>query len=75
MKKVCESTDFYLVNLMKVIWQPRISSPSGEDNTDSEDPRVKLQTNSEGDQYLDLGKKKRVTVRSFKGKLALVQTC
>ncbi|KAI0001281.1 transcriptional Coactivator p15-domain-containing protein [Russula compacta] len=47
--------------------KPRISLQSGEDNTDSEDPRVKLQTNGEGDQYVDLGKKKRVTVRSFKG--------
>ncbi|KAI0280983.1 transcriptional Coactivator p15-domain-containing protein, partial [Russula aff. rugulosa BPL654] len=27
----------------------------------------KLQTNSEGEMYLDLGRKKRVTVRSFKG--------
>jgi hypothetical protein len=45
-----------------------MASKSDEGDTDSEDTRTKLQMNSEGDMYLDLGKKKRVTVRSFKGK-------
>jgi len=48
--------------------QPRISLQSDDGNADSEDTGVKVQKSSEGDQYVDLGKKKRVTVRSFKGK-------
>ena len=57
-----------LGNPTNAILQPRISLESGDGNADSEDTGVKLQKNSEGDQYVDLGKKKRVTVRSFKGK-------
>jgi hypothetical protein len=65
------------VNLVHVARQPRIASKSDEGDTDSEDTRTKLQTNSEGEMYLDLGRKKRVTVRSFKGKLPLprLRTC
>jgi len=33
----------------------------------SKERQVKALTNSEGEKYIDLGKKKRVTVRSFKG--------
>jgi hypothetical protein len=35
---------------------------------ESEGVQTNLLKNSEGDMYVDLGKKKRVTVRSFKGK-------
>jgi len=51
----------------KTAKKPRIPSRSDDDDTDSENSRVRLQKNSEGDPYVDLGKKKRVTVRSFKG--------
>ncbi|KAI0000577.1 transcriptional Coactivator p15-domain-containing protein [Russula vinacea] len=55
----------------KTVKKPRIALRNDEDDTDSdsdsEDIRTKLQKNSEGDMYVDLGKKKRVTVRSFKG--------
>ena len=33
----------------------------------SKEPQGKTLTNSEGEKYIDLGKKKRATVRSFKG--------
>ena len=33
----------------------------------SKERQVKALTNSEGEKYIDLGKKKRATVRSFKG--------
>jgi hypothetical protein len=62
----------YLGSLVHVVWQPRIPSPGGEGDTDSEGIRTKLLKNSEGDMYVDLGKKKRVTVRSFKGKPSLL---
>lgn len=68
-------------NPVHVAWQPRIALRNDEDDTDSdsdsEDIRTKLQKNSEGDMYVDLGKKKRVTVRSFKGKppLPRLRTC
>jgi len=54
--------------------QPRISLQSDGGNANSEDTGVKVQKNSEGDKYVDLGKKKRVTVRSFKGKSPLSRT-
>jgi len=62
---------------MNVTWQPRISSPSDGSDAHPEDDKLKLQKNSEGERYVDLGKKKRVTVRSFKGKSPLphMQTC
>ncbi|KAI0256321.1 transcriptional Coactivator p15-domain-containing protein [Lactifluus subvellereus] len=47
----------------KTVKKPRITSQDG----DSDDTSAKLQVNSEGDKYVDLGKKRRVTVRSFKG--------
>ena len=59
-------------NPVHVAWQPRIALRNDKDDTDSdsdsEDIQTKLQKNGEGDMYVDLGKKKRVTVRSFKGK-------
>ncbi|KAF8482584.1 transcriptional Coactivator p15-domain-containing protein [Russula ochroleuca] len=53
----------------KTVKKPRLSSKNDESDSDSEDIdiKTKLQKNSEGDMYVDLGKKKRVTVRSFKG--------
>jgi len=51
----------------KTVKKPRISLKSDDGNADSEDTGAKLQTNGEGERYVDLGKKKRVTVRSFKG--------
>jgi len=67
------------VNPVHVARQPRIASKSDEDDTDSEgsDTQTKTQMNSEGEMYVDLGKKKRVTVRSFKGKrpLSRLRTC
>jgi len=51
----------------KTVKKPRISSPSDGSNADSEDAKLKLQKNSEGDMYVDLGKKKRISVRTFKG--------
>jgi len=58
----------YMGNLVHVTRQPRITPKSDEGDTDSEDTQTKVQKNSEGDMYVDLGKRKRVTVRSFKGK-------
>ncbi|KAF8499684.1 transcriptional Coactivator p15-domain-containing protein [Russula emetica] len=55
------------IKTVKTVKKPRISSKSDEDDTDSEDAETKFQMNSEGEMYADLGKKKRVTVRSFKG--------
>ena len=54
--------------------QPRISLQSDDGNANSEDTVVKVEKNSEGEKYVDLGKKKRVTVRSFKGKSPLSRT-
>lgn len=62
---------YSLGNPTNAALQPRISLLSDDGNADSEDTGVKLQKNSEGDKYVDLGKKKRVTVRSFKGKTSL----
>jgi len=52
---------------MDATWQPRISLQSDDGNVDFEDTGAKLQTNNDGERYVDLGKKKRVTVRTFKG--------
>jgi activated RNA polymerase II transcriptional coactivator p15 len=57
----------YVGNLVHVTRQPRITPKSDEGDTDSEDTQTKVQKNGEGDMYVDLGKRKRVTVRSFKG--------
>jgi hypothetical protein len=54
--------------------QPRISLQSDVGNVDSEDTGAKLQTNNDGERYVDLGKKKRVTVRTFKGNSPLSRT-
>ena len=62
---------YSLGNPTNATLQPRISLQSDDGNANSEDAGVKVQKNSEGDQYVDLGKKKRVTVRSFKGKSPL----
>lgn len=56
------------MELVHVALQPRISLQGDEDDMESEDVQTNLLKNSEGDMYVDLGKKKRVTVRSFKGK-------
>ncbi|KAI9449411.1 transcriptional Coactivator p15-domain-containing protein [Lactarius psammicola] len=52
----------------KTVKKPK-PAPTDEEDSDEEpdDARTKLQQNNEGDSYVDLGKKKRVTVRSFKG--------
>ncbi|KAN0111477.1 Transcriptional Coactivator p15 (PC4) domain containing protein [Russula decolorans] len=55
------------IKTVKTVKKPRISSKSDEDDTDSEGTQTKAQMNSEGEMYVDLGKRKRVTVRSFKG--------
>lgn len=34
---------------------------------EEEGPSAEIKTNYEGERYVDLGKKKRMTVRSFKG--------
>ncbi|KAF9531662.1 transcriptional Coactivator p15-domain-containing protein [Crepidotus variabilis] len=50
----------------KTIKKPKIDtkpSASVRKSTDS----GKVKTNAEGDQYIDLGKKKRAVLRSFKG--------
>ncbi|KAI9511133.1 transcriptional Coactivator p15-domain-containing protein [Russula earlei] len=51
----------------KTVKKPRISLQSNDGNSDFEESRTKLQTNDEGERYVDLGKKKRATVRTFKG--------
>lgn len=66
---------YSLCNPTNVTFQPRISLQSDDEKADSEDIGVKVQKNGEGDKYVDLGKKKRVTVRSFKGKSPLSCTC
>lgn len=58
----------YLNRLIHVALQPRISLQDDEDDTESDGVQTNLLKNSEGDMYVDLGKRKRVTVRSFKGK-------
>jgi len=53
--------------VVRTVKKPRIPSRSDEDDTDSEGTQTKVLKNSEGEMYVDLGKKKRVSVRSFKG--------
>ncbi|KAI0305408.1 hypothetical protein B0F90DRAFT_1815045 [Multifurca ochricompacta] len=53
----------------KVVKKPRITSQADDDSEHSESASTKLLMSSEGESYVDLGKKKRVTVRSFKGSL------
>lgn len=43
--------------------QYKAASPEGSD----EDSGVVVKTNNEGDKYVDLGRKRRATVRAFKG--------
>ncbi|KAH9058799.1 transcriptional Coactivator p15-domain-containing protein [Lactarius vividus] len=52
----------------KTVKKPK-PAPTDDDDSgrDADDARTKLQQNSEGDSYVDLGKKKRATVRNFKG--------
>ena len=38
-----------------------------QDEAPSDESALTIKTNAEGEKYIDLGKKKRVTVRSFKG--------
>ncbi|KAH9978988.1 transcriptional Coactivator p15-domain-containing protein [Lactifluus volemus] len=52
----------------KTVKKPRIASPDDNANKDSDNTSTKLQVNGEGDKYVDLGNKRRITVRSFKGK-------
>ena len=47
---------------LTLIWAYQETAANG-----SGDPQVKIHTNPEGDKYIDLGKKKRAVVRSFKG--------
>ncbi|EEB89745.1 hypothetical protein MPER_12124 [Moniliophthora perniciosa FA553] len=51
----------------KPIKKPKSKAKSTK-TTSSDDGDVTVHKNSEGDSYVDLGKKKRATVRSFKGK-------
>ncbi|TFY67225.1 hypothetical protein EVG20_g4019 [Dentipellis fragilis] len=52
----------------------RVSSKKdapSEPKEDEEESKVMIRTNNEGDRYIDLGKKKRVTVRKFKGNVLI----
>lgn len=52
----------------KTVKKPKPAPTDDKDSDgDTGDARTKLQHNNEGDTYVDLGKKKRVTVRDFKG--------
>ncbi|ESK97069.1 hypothetical protein Moror_6290 [Moniliophthora roreri MCA 2997] len=51
----------------KPIKKPKSKAKSTK-TTNSDRGDVAIHINSEGDSYVDLGKKKRATVRSFKGK-------
>ncbi|KAG2119647.1 transcriptional Coactivator p15-domain-containing protein [Suillus discolor] len=44
-------------------------SPTGSKKKSTHDNDVEIFTSSEGDRYVQLGQKKRVTVREFKGKI------
>ncbi|KAG1775443.1 transcriptional Coactivator p15-domain-containing protein [Suillus placidus] len=44
-------------------------SPTGSKKKSTHDNDVEVFTSSEGEQYVQLGQKKRVTVREFKGKI------
>lgn len=50
--------------------KPQISAPKGTPKKTVQSASG-VQTSSEGDKYLDLGKKRRATVRSFKGNFRL----
>ncbi|KAF8973257.1 RNA polymerase II transcriptional coactivator [Flammula alnicola] len=50
---------------------PDNDSPPEAPAGDVSDDNVKILTNAEGDKYIDLGKKKRAVVRSFKGVVLL----
>ena len=57
--------------------QPRLSKPASESESESRDDEEQadaghnlvIKMNMEKEKYLELGKKKRVTVRTFKGEL------
>ncbi|KAA1474281.1 PC4-domain-containing protein [Dentipellis sp. KUC8613] len=52
----------------------RVSSKknaTSEPKEDEEESKVMIRTNTEGDKYIDIGKKKRVTVRKFKGNVLI----
>lgn len=56
------------------IKKPKIGSPDSQSPTSSKkksthDNDVEVFTSSEGEKYVQLGQKKRVTVREFKGKI------
>ncbi|KAI0318270.1 transcriptional Coactivator p15-domain-containing protein [Amylostereum chailletii] len=55
----------------KTIKKPRVSAPDPETSGGDEDadagPALMIKTTMEGEKYLELGKKKRATVRAFKG--------
>lgn len=53
----------------KTVKKPKVTPPADDEDSDKEpdDARNKLKHNSDGGSYVELGKKKRVTVREFKG--------
>jgi len=53
---------------VKTVKKPKLVPTDDEDSgRESDDARPKLQKNNEGERFVDLGKKRRVTVRDFKG--------
>ncbi|KAN0132091.1 PC4 domain containing protein [Lactarius tabidus] len=50
----------------KTVKKPKVADDEDSDK-EHDDARNKLKHNNEGGSYVDLGKKKRVTVREFKG--------
>jgi len=52
----------------KTVKKPKVTPEDDEDSDkEPDDARNKLQHNKDGESYVDLGKKKRVTIREFKG--------
>lgn len=54
---------YHLVTLTYIIPSHFVQKSTGPSN----DTKLQICTNAEGDKYIDLGKKRRAVVRSFKG--------
>lgn len=65
--KFDHSGDEVRLHMISPLCRPLFSLQSSPAREEGKQPESKVLQNAEGDKYVDLGKKKRATVRPFKG--------
>lgn len=67
--KTSKATEQHLTIKKPKIFSSGSQSPSDSNKKSTDDNDVKVFTSPDGERYVQLGQKKRVTVREFKGKI------